>query len=372
MKKKISLVASSVLIAGIALAGCGRDEALGPGEMGCVFDEKTGELAGNNPRLPGSKARVGQDEIMYRIPISDRFWNMSDTGAKDASASKFMIGRDSENRETRGEGEIKFIIHPANGCEFFVEHLYRYRPLDFEVEGNPNTGWMKVLGRNVDTAITDAFDIQMSSENGLLAALELPTNASTDGTLPDGAEPEETLRQKFSGSNTEFGKEIVTQITDKLGGKYICGPTTNVSDPNDCDPVSVDMFRITLDPQYNEIVAGWEKVKLDISQAELNRREEAVRAQNFENEREAKAAQNERDAATRELNNANELNKIESQREIEEARVQEAAAKELAVCEEAKSIFGSPLTAQECIEILAVTSGQYTKGAGNVTINSGE
>lgn len=361
----------ALVIGGATLGACTNNEQLAfpPDSVGCVFNTRSGELIGG-PRLQGDGIDVEDNQEVVFLPLSDRFWSINtDTTKRDVAASDRASGFDAERRETFGEMEVKFIIHPANACQFYVEHLRRYEPLDYNVEGDATTGWMRVLARNVDTAMVDAWQETIIDHDGLVAALGLPMNAEPDGTLPEGEEPAPLLHF-FLRDNAEFRQSITDNIVGKLNGKYLCGPTTDVTDPNDCDPVLVSsMEPITMSPAYDETIARWRQVAVQRDQTELGVQEEEGAADQFDTEQANAAAEAERDRLRAEAENAAELAEIEADAAVVEAREAREAQASIAVCAAESDRRGSPISTAECIELLAVLSGQY--GQGDLTVVAG-
>lgn len=356
------LIRLTILIIGAVILTACSQVTTGVDTTSCVFNVKTGELV-EGPITSGREIRLSQDETIVRIPRSVRFWNQNTNPAlKDIAASDFSSSRDEDGRTTMVESEIKFIIHPANACDFYVTNLARFDgnfsgALQFNTEGDPNTGWMQVLARNVDTSMQDAYEVVLRDQDGLLGALDLPTNANPDGTIPEGEEPLPTLKALLESPDSELGDLIVGFTANKLGGNYICGPTTDITDPNDCDPVTVAVDSITLSADFDNVINGWEASQVQIAENQLAEANAEIAEEAFELEETRIQAENERQQRLSVLAEealANELNSNQLTTNLQNERQAEAT---LALCETARNAFGE-LTIQECIELLTVDSGQ--------------
>lgn len=361
----------------------------------CIYDKEDGTLI---EKLPpgGGKVKVEDDAQVWRVPTSQRFWNIDpDDAVRDPGAPKFVTGLDSNYKDVQMVVHAKFFINQTRACDFVDRHGKRNVSADnygtddtesttkmgFNVRGDADQPWFRFLNENLSAAMQSQGKPLLPRYDWRYYEFEYPTNANLDGVVVCDANKE--CPPKPTALDTlepEYGELVSKELNKQIGKDFFCGPGYDPEKPDVCPPVQVEILRINLADrgpveQFQKVIDLKDQADSDRRLATLTRdaTDAAVEAQRAQLDQDRAiqevidsfggvdpgVAEAERDAAL-------ERAKAAGAAAVAEENAKAAAAEKMAPC----TIVGAK--GDECARILAALNGNYPQGNGtSVQVNPG-
>jgi hypothetical protein len=382
----------------------------------CIYDHEDGTLI---KALPpgGGKVTVEDDAEVWRVPTTQRFWNVDpNPDVKDPGTPDYITGVEASYKPVQMVAHAKLYFNQKYSCDWIDVHGKRNVPsgiaesdeddkLGFNIRNDEQAAdygkdygintvaqvpWFKWLNENVTTAMQSRGEPLLRRYAWPYFDFNFPANADLDGVLPckQQAQPASQAGQPTPVSATcaayeepepivrdllepEYGQDVTDELKLQLGDKdYFCGPGYDPANPDVCPPIAIEIVRIELVDKAP--VAERQRV-IDLrEQTENDAREAQLISQATEAETARRKA---------ELDQEQALRALEAQYggvtpEIADAQRQADLARITALVEAQQKV--APCQAlgvtdpQGCALILAALSNQYPQGGNtSVQVNPG-
>lgn len=237
--------------------------------------------------------------LLPTMPLSNRFYEVSELPSRDAGAPRYFEVLDRENVPFRIESKLHFVFNAEQACNWFDTHggrnssvravyfaddgsgrsaeLGRY-DMGFNVRDRVVTPWLTVLNEQFGQTEKDVF-IALAKR---FSWSELAFNQDVDFTLPDGTVTRMPAREAFERLATDaFSDRLDEQYGDaESDRRFYCGVGHNQANPDDCRDIRVQILAVyssdlALMEQVTALATQREADRIEIEQAKQRRDHEA-------------------------------------------------------------------------------------------------
>lgn len=261
--KRLSLALALVVLTTV-VASCGWfDEKIysGGDQYICVLNTRTGTVTKEIP--PGEKKgyTLGDDEVDYAVPTSNRFYNISvDRTVADDGAPAWIQTRSAGIKDIRTNVQARFVFNQANICKFVLKHVKRNdsdNNQDFEFNKRPddngydketgkankksNSEWVGWLNENDAGAMSKTLIPITRAYTWQGLEFNYPVNADENGVVPMDTTAGELIWRQIE---IDWGKSFTKELNAKSGGDFFCGISYDPAKPDKCPPIEMDVQKI--------------------------------------------------------------------------------------------------------------------------------
>lgn len=391
-----AVTGACLLAAATLLPACGADDEnipLSDDEVLCIYGAggKDGFGLKEKPILPGQADSIKQreDRIVVRIPLSNRFYEISELPSRDAGAAKYIKVFDKDGIPVHVQMKIHFVFNAQAACDWFDAHGARnsksggtYCAVDgdpcitldkydmgFNARGGIVTPWINSLNEQQGQVADDMANIVVDDYGWEEMAFDkdiMVKESETEIPVPVRTVIEERLTEMFS---PQYNEEYGDVESDR---KFFCGTNHNQAQPDVCPNMRVQILDIQPEDANltAQITSLANKKESDRLLLEDQRRDAEFQKQARENEKakteqdrayEAEKAEQDRiyqaekaeqdrlaaEALANERDKLLELQERQAQQEIREAQIANEKAAQIAAdkraSEEANGVFEDQL-----------------------------
>lgn len=237
--------------------------------------------------------------LLPTMPLSNRFYEVSELPSRDAGAPYFFEVLDRENVPFRIESKLHFVFNAEQACNWFDTHggrnssvpatyfaddgsgrsatLDRY-DMGFNVRDRVVTPWLTVLNEQFGQTEKDVFTALAKR----FSWSELAFNEDVEFTQEDGTVVTLPAREAFERMATDlFSDRLDEQYGDaESDRRFYCGVGHNQANPDECRDIRVQILDIyssdlTLMEQVTALATQREADRIEIEQAKQTRDHEA-------------------------------------------------------------------------------------------------
>lgn len=238
------------LLGALLLSACTKSATPTSDAMVCVYDNS--ERGGQKLKLqlpPGSVPKsIGQDDQVIYLPTSNRFSMVhEDDAIRDPFMPKFYTAYDRNSVEVRIQGQVRFKINEAKGCEWYAKHGRRNAnsegDLLFNARGaeTENSGWLHWLAENFGVTMQQIANSPTHKYTWNALAFDFPVNSNDVGDVPKGRTAGELSKIALG---KDLGAAFTKQLNANLGGEYFCGIDAPLgSEPTSCPAMTFQVIK---------------------------------------------------------------------------------------------------------------------------------
>lgn len=298
-KGRITFGLLVIVAAGFALfaAGCGSKNVNADSDnLACVYDgSNTGGHRFKYEVQPGQHIKTGSNDQVVKIPVSNRFYDMTSTDSHDTLAPTRLLAYAADNTPVWVQGELRFRFNTEGNkaCEWYSKHGRRNdtgpNGLGFNVRGTneqANAGWFHFLAENF--GVTAQQVVHDKSSDWSWEQLVYGNDAGAKAS----ASPALTSPSVSVAYGKFIGGEFTKYLTDNLGGQYFCGIqpaiTGTGTDPN-CPPIYFQV--LSIEPKDASLTAEHEKLQRLQANLATQKQEAELQKQNRQSQIDAAKAQ---------------------------------------------------------------------------------
>ena len=239
------------------------------------------------------------NRLLPTMPLSNRFYEVSELPSRDAGAPRYFEVLDVENVPFRIESKLHFVFNAEQACNWFDTHggrnssvattywsddgsgrfaeLGRY-DMGFNVRDRVVTPWLTVLNEQFGQTEKDVFTALARR----FSWSELAFNSDVDYTQDDGTVVVLPAREAFEKMATDlFSDRLDEQYGDaESDRRFYCGVGHNQANPDDCRNIRVQILDayssdLSLMEQVTALSTQREADRIEIEQAKQERDHEA-------------------------------------------------------------------------------------------------
>jgi hypothetical protein len=307
----ITGLVSVALLGAILLPSCGADDEnipLSDDEVLCIYGAGGEDGFGlkEGPILPGQNASVKQreDRPVVRIPLSNRFYEVSKGPGRDAGAATHIKVFDKDGIPVHVQAKVHFVFNAQAACDWFDAHgarnsktgaqycspngdncvqLGKY-DMGFNARGGIVTPWINSLNEQYGQVLDDVANVTVDDYGWEEMAFDedvMVTESETEVAKPVRTVIEEQLTARFSA---QFNDEYGDVESDR---KFFCGTNHNQANPNACPDMRVQILDIQPEDEKltQQITSLANKKESDRLLLEDQRRDAEFQKQARENEK---------------------------------------------------------------------------------------
>lgn len=256
------VAAMAATAAVLTLAACSA-AAPGPDAVGCVYDKNDALVKTLAPS--SDEITLGSEQYLVRIPVSDRFYNVTrDDATRDALAPVVY-----DRAFARGnvamflEGKTRFRFNESLACDWFAKHGRRNAPSEGEFKGDLQfnargeasleSPWFRYLAENFGDTMQKTSTEVMGSYDWAPLTFNYPENANEQGILPEGEPAGKSSREALE---KDLGERFTQNLNESLGGNYFCGVGGSA---DECPPITFEILKV--EPQNAQLVTDRQAVE---------------------------------------------------------------------------------------------------------------